>query len=455
MSSRSTSAPTARPYGRYPPAPEDEPEPAEVTYSRGLPSFGNPNQLRNPPSHYFPSVPASQRKLRRQRSPEPASQQEPVRPSDSSPSNADQPPYDAPSDRADSGEPEDRDEDVEMDVDDDGVKDDAGAAVGGKEEAGPAKKRSRTLTTAHQTAVLNALLAKTRFPSTETREEVGQQIGMSARRVQIWFQNRRQSQKRARDREASEIGGPHPGSQPHSDFLSSDPYSAARYNQRAMPHGQGHSLSRQTSIESMASIASFSSAQTSMSAAARQQYPDRSRPGPSNGYTPYPALSQHWSTGSSAGLPGPVRTYAFPPMPPSKRIDRSYRYRSPEPEVKLPPLMSMLGQPPTGNESPQQQYPPAPPSPTSNVFSHRPPPLTTQRSFNSDRTAQPPSEVASPSSSSTTLPRFDHTEFSRLRISNPPSRYPDDMPQGLDVLDEAMETVYRSARHRELAHQLQ
>ncbi|GAA6003454.1 uncharacterized protein JCM10292_001598 [Rhodotorula paludigena] len=78
----------------------------------------------------------------------------------------------------------------------------AGGADGSGEE--PAKKRSRTLTTPAQTAVLNALLAKTRFPSTETREEVGKQIGMSARRVQIWFQNRRQSQKRQRDREAQE-----------------------------------------------------------------------------------------------------------------------------------------------------------------------------------------------------------------------------------------------------------
>ncbi|GAA5835666.1 hypothetical protein JCM5353_004697 [Sporobolomyces roseus] len=74
----------------------------------------------------------------------------------------------------------------------------------GSGESGPAKKRSRTLTTPAQTAVLNALLAKTRFPSTETREEVGAQIGMSARRVQIWFQNRRQSQKRVRDREAQD-----------------------------------------------------------------------------------------------------------------------------------------------------------------------------------------------------------------------------------------------------------
>ncbi|GAA5934974.1 hypothetical protein JCM3775_004663 [Rhodotorula graminis] len=103
----------------------------------------------------------------------------------------------------------DRDDDAVMDDDASIMTSRTGATTGamadddddGKE---PAKKRSRTLTTPAQTAVLNALLAKTRFPSTETREEVGKQIGMSARRVQIWFQNRRQSQKRQRDREAQE-----------------------------------------------------------------------------------------------------------------------------------------------------------------------------------------------------------------------------------------------------------
>ncbi|KAH8922272.1 hypothetical protein BT69DRAFT_249800 [Atractiella rhizophila] len=47
------------------------------------------------------------------------------------------------------------------------------------------KKRTRTLTTAYQASVLNALLAETRFPSTEVREQVGKQIGMSPRRVQL------------------------------------------------------------------------------------------------------------------------------------------------------------------------------------------------------------------------------------------------------------------------------
>ncbi|KAG1719559.1 uncharacterized protein EDB91DRAFT_1257567 [Suillus paluster] len=64
--------------------------------------------------------------------------------------------------------------------------------------AGPApkKKRTRTLTTPHQSAVLHALLAQSRFPTTAMREEVGRQIGLSARKVQIWFQNQRQKARR-------------------------------------------------------------------------------------------------------------------------------------------------------------------------------------------------------------------------------------------------------------------
>lgn len=65
----------------------------------------------------------------------------------------------------------------------------------------PKKKRTRTLTTPHQAAVLHALLAQacqsivflncgsqffqSRFPTTAMREEVGKQIGLSARKVQV------------------------------------------------------------------------------------------------------------------------------------------------------------------------------------------------------------------------------------------------------------------------------
>ncbi|KAJ7641777.1 hypothetical protein FB45DRAFT_900990 [Roridomyces roridus] len=58
------------------------------------------------------------------------------------------------------------------------------------------KKRTRTLTTPHQSAVLHALLAQSRFPTTAMREEVGRSIGLSARKVQIWFQNQRQKARR-------------------------------------------------------------------------------------------------------------------------------------------------------------------------------------------------------------------------------------------------------------------
>ncbi|GLB42608.1 putative homeodomain containing protein [Lyophyllum shimeji] len=62
----------------------------------------------------------------------------------------------------------------------------------------PKKKRTRTLTTPHQSAVLHALLAQSRFPTTAMREEVGRSIGLSARKVQIWFQNQRQKARRPR-----------------------------------------------------------------------------------------------------------------------------------------------------------------------------------------------------------------------------------------------------------------
>ncbi|KAG8810929.1 hypothetical protein FRC17_002703 [Serendipita sp. 399] len=63
--------------------------------------------------------------------------------------------------------------------------------------APPRKKRTRTLTTAHQSSVLLALLARTPFPTTAEREEVGRAIGLTARKVQVWFQNQRQKQKKA------------------------------------------------------------------------------------------------------------------------------------------------------------------------------------------------------------------------------------------------------------------
>ncbi|KAG9033635.1 hypothetical protein FS837_002412 [Tulasnella sp. UAMH 9824] len=64
------------------------------------------------------------------------------------------------------------------------------------------KKRTRVLPTAHQSAELNKLLAETPFPSTARREELGRRIGLSARKVQVWFQNRRQKARREKEEAA-------------------------------------------------------------------------------------------------------------------------------------------------------------------------------------------------------------------------------------------------------------
>lgn len=55
----------------------------------------------------------------------------------------------------------------------------------------PKRRRASTC----QVAVLNAVFAHTYFPSTDLRERLGRQLGMSARSVQIWFQNKRQQQR--------------------------------------------------------------------------------------------------------------------------------------------------------------------------------------------------------------------------------------------------------------------
>lgn len=134
--------------------------------------------------------------------------------------------------------------------------------------------------------------------------------------------------------------------------------------------------------------------------------------------------------------------------------------------MKLPPLASVVG-----GAFPRLQSTSAPPPPpiqppervtSPQIFNFQPPPLTSTRSFASDRTAQPPSlsSRSSPSSSSTTLARFDTSDFSRLRITAPGSAHqisPAPIPVSSyresdransgsppDVLDDAMEAMYKT-----------
>ncbi|KAG2187001.1 hypothetical protein INT44_003229 [Umbelopsis vinacea] len=57
----------------------------------------------------------------------------------------------------------------------------------------PTIKAKRKRASAIQLDALNRVFTKTFFPSTETRNELARQLGMSPRTVQIWFQNKRQS----------------------------------------------------------------------------------------------------------------------------------------------------------------------------------------------------------------------------------------------------------------------
>ncbi|WFC99568.1 hypothetical protein MYAM1_002313 [Malassezia yamatoensis] len=57
-------------------------------------------------------------------------------------------------------------------------------------------KRARTLLTAEQSRVLHEVLQQTSFPSTQMREAVAAKLGLSPRKVQVFFQNKRQKQRK-------------------------------------------------------------------------------------------------------------------------------------------------------------------------------------------------------------------------------------------------------------------
>ncbi|TFY60540.1 hypothetical protein EVG20_g7381 [Dentipellis fragilis] len=59
----------------------------------------------------------------------------------------------------------------------------------------PSIKKKRKRADAHQLAILNDTYNRTAFPSTEERAELARKLDMTARSVQIWFQNKRQSMR--------------------------------------------------------------------------------------------------------------------------------------------------------------------------------------------------------------------------------------------------------------------
>ncbi|PIA16204.1 Homeodomain-like protein, partial [Coemansia reversa NRRL 1564] len=61
--------------------------------------------------------------------------------------------------------------------------------------APPHIKGKRKRASPHQLKVLNDIYLKTAFPSTETRNRLARELGMTPRTVQIWFQNKRQASR--------------------------------------------------------------------------------------------------------------------------------------------------------------------------------------------------------------------------------------------------------------------
>ncbi|ETW80428.1 hypothetical protein HETIRDRAFT_169178 [Heterobasidion irregulare TC 32-1] len=61
--------------------------------------------------------------------------------------------------------------------------------------AEPTIKKKRKRADPHQLKILNDVYARTAFPSTEERADLAKRLDMSARSVQIWFQNKRQSMR--------------------------------------------------------------------------------------------------------------------------------------------------------------------------------------------------------------------------------------------------------------------
>jgi homeobox protein YOX1/YHP1 len=67
----------------------------------------------------------------------------------------------------------------------------------------PTIKKKRKRADAAQLKVLNDTYTRTAFPSTEERQALAKQLDMSARSVQIWFQNKRQSMRQTRQSSSS------------------------------------------------------------------------------------------------------------------------------------------------------------------------------------------------------------------------------------------------------------
>ncbi|KAF4622120.1 hypothetical protein D9613_009464 [Agrocybe pediades] len=302
------------------------------------------------------------------------------------------------------------------------------------------KKRTRTLTTPHQSAVLHALLAQSRFPTTAMREEVGRSIGLSARKVQIWFQNQRQKARRPRSQSDAPAVRPHPQYGAFSTATEAASHGSQReygeYGTNAMSYRRQHSPeARPGSMEMPARL--LGPGMPGAPAYPPQTYrqlrsPSVSAP-PTESRFPMPHSYQR------ALSPPPYTSPRMYPMPgarPATSQPRSWRER--DPSRTLPPLVSTRpatltfggrrnytpGEPPyplprtsftsPRSISPEPRFAHLPPDPILRSSVNLPPPFTLQPSPQWDESSYTP--FPRPSTSPWTRPT---SHSSRGRSTSP------------------------------------
>jgi hypothetical protein len=69
-------------------------------------------------------------------------------------------------------------------------------------------KKSRARTSPEQLKHLMALYEITTLPTLQQRQQLGSRVGMTPRAVQVWFQNRRQNQKRSKSSQYTRLPSP-------------------------------------------------------------------------------------------------------------------------------------------------------------------------------------------------------------------------------------------------------
>ena len=99
-------------------------------------------------------------------------------------------------------------------------------------------KRARKLLTLEQSRVLHELLQQTCFPSTQVREAVAAQLGLSPRKVQVFFQNKRQKQRKRSNLSTSQPKETTPQALMQSRFSLADPTQEISTESSNIPRGQ-------------------------------------------------------------------------------------------------------------------------------------------------------------------------------------------------------------------------